>query len=117
MQRRFRHVPLALLLLSGPAAAAPDGFTDCAKAEMADEKAICGNTRLIQQDARMVTLYEVATSLAGMGTRGDLKDGQAKWLDARHDCKADIACLGEAYGKRIEQLKKIIDAVASRGPF
>ena len=84
---------------------------------MADEKAICGNTRLIQQDARMATLYEVATSLAGMGTRGDLKDEQARWLDARHGCKADIACLGETYGKRIGELKKIIDAVASRGPF
>ena len=97
--------------------AAQDGFTDCAKAEMADERAICGNTRLIQQDARMVTLYEVATSLAGMGTRGDLKDEQAKWLDKRHGCKTDIGCLAETYGRRIDQLKKIIDAVASRGPF
>jgi uncharacterized protein len=109
----------AALLLgwSLQAAAAPGGYTDCSKADLADEKAICSDLPLVQEDARMVTLYKVALSLSGMGVRGDLQDGQTAWLERRHACKADLACLRAAYGARIDRLQAVIDAISSRGPF
>lgn len=118
MQRSLRAVlSSAILLLAAPVLAAPAGFADCSRAQTADEKAICAEPTLIQDDARMVTLFKVATSFVGMGTRGEIEDAQVKWLESRHACKDDAACLREAYAKRIGQLQKVIDAVAARGPF
>ncbi len=107
------------LLLVGSASvlAASDGFIDCNKSQTLDEKAICADLKLIQQDAQMVTLYKVATGLAGMGVRGDLQDSQVTWLETRHGCKDDAACLRATYTKRIERLQKVVDGVAARGPF
>ena len=99
------------------AEAASDGFVDCAKAERADEKAICADIKLVQDDAKMVTLYKVAMGLSGMGVRGDLQDSQVAWLESRHACKEDAACLRSTYATRNERLQKVIDAVAARGPF
>jgi uncharacterized protein len=106
-------------LLTGvlPAFAASDGFIDCNKAEKPDERAICADIKLVQEDAHMVTLFKVATGLVGMGTRGDLQDTQIAWLETRHACKEDTACLRSAYVSRIERLQKVIDGVTARGPF
>ncbi|MCW6509507.1 lysozyme inhibitor LprI family protein [Lichenifustis flavocetrariae] len=117
--RFIQHLFAAGFLLGGltQAVAAPDGFIDCAKAATVDEKAICADIKLVQDDARMVTLYKVAMGLAGMGVRGDLQDGQSTWLEHRHTCKDDTTCLRTTYAARIERLQKVIDAVAARGPF
>ena len=117
----MRHTAIAtvLLLASLPAARAeaPGGFTDCAKAAATDEKAICANVDLVQEDARMVTMFKIATSFVGMGERGAIDDAQVAWLAKRHACKADAACLHEAYGLRVRQLQKVLDDVKARGPF
>lgn len=113
-----RTLVLGWLVSVGTSAfAAPDGFTDCTKADLPDEKAICADPGLIQADARMVTLFKVATSLVGMGARGDVEDAQVKWLAGRHGCKADASCLRDAFEMRTEQLQKVIDTVAGRGPL
>ena len=109
-----------LLILSGATLAraeAPGGFTDCDKAATTDEKAICGNINLIQEDARMVTMFKIATGFVGMGARGAMNDAQADWLNQRHACKADIGCLGRIYGVRIRQIQKVLDDAKARGPF
>jgi uncharacterized protein len=111
----------ALTALSCPPGAAradaPGGFTDCAKAETADEKAICSNIELVQADARMVTMFKIATGFVGMGERGTIDDAQVAWLAQRRACKADVTCLREAYGTRVRQLQKVLDDVKARGPF
>jgi uncharacterized protein len=108
---------LLLIGLATAKAEAPGGFTDCAKAEAVDEKAICANLELVQEDARMVTMFKIATGFVGMGERGTIDDGQVAWLARRHACKADLACLWEAYGLRVRQLQKVLDDVKARGPF
>lgn len=117
----MRAVLLATLLaVTGTASAradAPGGFTDCDKAATPDEKAICGNTNLLQEDARMVTMFKIATGFVGMGARGAINDAQVEWLAKRRACKADVSCLGDAYGVRIRQLQKVLDDVKARGPF
>jgi uncharacterized protein len=65
----------------------------------------------------MATLFGIATSMVAMGQRGDIKDAQRKWLQAREACGERIACLTESYAARIGALNEIIDGIASRGPY
>jgi uncharacterized protein len=90
---------------------------DCAKAQSPGEKTICNTYSLGQAEARMATLYAVATSLVAMGQRGDIGDAQRQWLKTRQACGSDIACLSKAYSGRIEQLNAVITDIASRGPY
>ena len=108
---------LLLALVPTARADAPGGFTDCAKAATPDEKAICANVELAQEDARMVTMFKIATGFVGMGARGAIDDGQVAWLAKRHACKADVSCLHDSYGIRIRELQKVLDDVKARGPF
>lgn len=112
---------LAMVLVFGALGAAradaPGGFTDCAKAETPDEKTICSNTELVQQDARMVTMFKIATGFVAMGQRGHIDDDQVAWLTKRHACKTDVTCLKEAYGTRIRALQQVIEDIKARGPF
>ena len=117
MRRFLLAAPLILLGATLARADAPGGFTDCDKAATADEKAICGNINLIQEDARMVTMFEIAQGFVGMGTRGALNDAQADWLARRHACKADVGCLGKIYGVRIREIQKVLDDAKAHGPF
>jgi uncharacterized protein len=89
----------------------------CAKANSPAQHAICSSYALGQAEARMATLYAVATSLVAMGTRGAIQDDQAQWLQTREACDADGACLSNAYETRIDALKRVIDDIASRGPY
>lgn len=90
---------------------------DCAKAKAPDEKAICANLALNDADVRMSTMFEMETKLVAMGQRDMLRDEQKAWLDGRAACKADIACLTKAYKRRLADLGKVFDDIASRGPF
>lgn len=117
---RLRRLLLVSALLAAPAFAANAGEyapLDCAKARSADEKAICRSYALGQDEARMATLYAIATSLVGMGRRGDIEDQQRAWLQTRAACGDRDACLAAAYAARIRALNEVIADVASRGPF
>jgi uncharacterized protein len=100
-----------------PAIAADYAPLNCTRAKSAAEITICKTYALGQADARMATLYSVATSLVAMGQRGDLQDTQTEFLKARGACRHDVACLTKAYSTRIGQLNKVIAAIASRGPY
>jgi uncharacterized protein len=89
---------------------------DCAKAEAADEKAICADRQLNDEDVEMAVLYTQLKPLLGMGARGDMEDEQAAWLKRRAACGADRACLGKTYYDRIQQLKRGFEALAKGGP-
>lgn len=90
---------------------------DCSKATAADERAVCASQTLSDEDVRMVTLYDVAVKLVGMGVRGDLRDQQRAFLAARASCGADAACIAGLYEQRVASLQKIIDDIAARGPY
>jgi uncharacterized protein len=103
--------------VSFTASAADYAPIDCAKANSPAQSAICKTYSLGQDEARMATLFGIATSLVGMGQRGDIGDAQKQWLKVREACGGDVACLAEAYRKRIAKLDLVIDGVASHGPF
>lgn len=104
----------ALLYLAAPAQAAS---FDCRKAAAPDEITVCNDRDLSDQDVRMDTYFEIARGLVGMGQRGAMYDDHADWLKQRRACKADKACLRRVYAKRIKELRAILDAIKSRGPF
>ena len=108
---------LAVPVLSRPVLAASYAPIDCAKARSAAETAICRSYPLGQAEARLATLFGVATSLVAMGQRGDIGEAQRRWLKVRDGCGGDVACLAAAYQGRIDELSATIDAIAARGPF
>ncbi len=90
---------------------------DCRQANDPAQYAICHTYSLGQAEARMATLYGVATSLVAMGQRGELVDTQREWLGERDRCSDDTGCLHEAYARRIRHLNRVIEDIASRGPY
>jgi len=107
----------AFLLTSGLALAGDYAPLDCSKARTPTEKTICASYKLGQDEARMATLFSIATSLVGMGQRGAIQDEQRDWLKARDACGGTLACLANAYDERIKTLNSVIAGIASRGPF
>lgn len=108
---------LAALLMSTAWQPAGAASFDCSKAETADEKAVCADRRLNDEDVEMAVLYTQLKPLLGMGARGDMEDEQGAWLKRRAACGADRACLGKAYQERIQQLRSGFEALSKRGPL
>ena len=90
---------------------------DCRKADAPALFAICSHYSLGQAEARMATLFGIATSLVAMGQRGDLIETQRDWLVERDRCGDDTGCLSDAYARRIRQLNAVVADIASRGPY
>lgn len=107
----------AVLATSLPALAGDYAPLDCSKAHSPAETTICKSYALGQSEARMATLYAVATSLVAMGRRGEFQDQQRAWLTKRDACGDRVGCLEEAYATRIGELNAVVADVASRGPF
>ena len=111
---------LTTLLLLVLTAAGQPGWAasfDCAKAETADEKAICADRQLNDEDVEMSVLYTQLRPFLGMGARGDMEDEQVNWLKRRATCGDDRTCLSKAYQDRLRQLRGGFEALAKRGPF
>ena len=110
-------IGFSVMLNAWPAVAANYAPLNCARAKSAAEITICKTYALGQAEARMATLYSVATSLVAMGQRGVIQDAQTESLKTRGACGRNVACLAKAYTARIDQLNKVIAAIASRGPY
>lgn len=94
----------AIVAMPSPAAAAS---FDCERPDLAaDEKVICDTRALNDADVKMVTTFDILTSLLPMGNRGKLQDEQTVWLKRRQACAADAACIGKAYEERLKQLQE-----------
>jgi uncharacterized protein len=117
MRCLFAALAAALLLAPGGAGAADYAPMNCAKAKSAAEKTICTDYGLGQLEARMATLYAVATSLVAMGQRGDMLGAQRDFLQERENCGGNAACIRQKYDARIADLQGTIDQIASRGPY
>jgi uncharacterized protein len=116
---RWLLAALLAATMCAPCAASASEYAplNCAQAKSATEKTICSNYALGQLEARMATLYGIATSLVAMGRRGAIKDEQREWLKKREACGARVACLTDIYDTRIRALNDVIEGIASRGPY
>lgn len=90
---------------------------DCAKAEAADEKAICTDRTLDDADVEMAVLYTQLKPLLAMSAQENLESTQVTWLKRRTACGGDRACLSKAYADRLGQLRSAFEELAKRGPF
>jgi uncharacterized protein len=118
MTRSTLHLTgLVALLMAASWQPARGASFDCAKAEAADEKAVCADRQLNDEDVEMAVLYTQLKPLLGMGARGDMEYEQSVWLKRRAVCGADRDCLGKAYQERIQQLRGGFEALSKRGPF
>jgi uncharacterized protein len=89
----------------------------CARAKLADEKAICADRKLNDLDVELAVRLEVLKHLVPMGTRGALMDDQQSWLAARRECGGDRNCLTRRYADRLEEINGGLQKVYGRGPF
>ena len=109
---------LAVLAVGfGAGAAAHAASFDCARARAADERAVCANRTLNDQDVRMALLYQLTQHLVPMGTRDNEKGAQYAFLASRHACGSRVACIADLYRRRIADFQSIMDRVTSHGPF
>jgi uncharacterized protein len=108
---------ISLAAASSAARAGDYAPLNCHKASSPAEQTICSSYPLGQSEARMATLFSIATSLVAMGQRGDIQDAQRKWLATRDTCGNNVGCLSAAYEHRIRALDSVIASIASRGPY
>ncbi|HRD27956.1 MAG TPA: hypothetical protein PLO65_06620 [Caulobacter sp.] len=113
--RLFAAVLAAGILGAGAAGAAS---FNCARAATPDERAICDDRALNDQDVRMALLYDIVRRLVPMGSRGAIMDEQSRWLRQRRTCGPDRACLSRSYATRIARLNRVLETrVYPNGPF
>lgn len=53
---------------------------DCSKARAPDERAICEDRELNDQDVRVAVLYQTTSHFLAMGARDEARAQQARWL-------------------------------------
>lgn len=102
-----KHVLAALMVVASYSHGSPVGAAsfDCTKTDLkADEKTICENRTLNDQDVRMATTFDILTQLMAMGARDALKTEQSEWLKTREACAADTECLTKSYDDRMKKL-------------
>jgi uncharacterized protein len=91
-------------LMATPSTASAASF-DCDSGKLAaDEKVICDTRSLNDADVKMVTTFDILTSLLAMGNRGKLQEEQSAWLKKRQACGEDVECIRGAYAERLKQL-------------
>ncbi len=98
---RMMLVAAMVFVASGSAQAAS---FDCARARAADERAICNDRRLNDQDVRMATWLDALRQTQLMGGNGAMRDDQRAWLAQRRTCGGDRMCLARAYDRRVDAL-------------
>ena len=97
------------MLFATPASAA--SFDCSASGLNANEKTICSNLQLNDDDVKMATMYTMLKGLFAMGMSGNMADDQKAWLKTREACGTDVACIKKAYEVRIGQLQKLYDGI------
>lgn len=115
--RRLILAPMAVFALTAVAPPAAGASFDCAKARKPDERAICANRDLNDQDVRVDQLYGITRHLVPMGGRDAIMDQQRAWLKARKTCGANRACLARSYDQRLGELNAVMERVYRQGPF
>jgi len=100
----MRSLPIALLFFAVSSHAIS---FDCAKASTLVEKAICSDTELARLDDQLELAYKQALAAKSDGV--ELKSQQRAWLkNVRNQCQ-DVACINQAYTKRLAALGMSVD--------
>jgi uncharacterized protein YecT (DUF1311 family) len=101
------YIDGALLILSRGTVAASASF-DCARAEGATERAICGSADLAGIDRSLASAYGAdARQFQAIGdpaALAKLRASQKAWLRQRGACGGDEACLRRIMGERVRAL-------------
>ena len=95
-----RGALLAAALLAAPVAASAASF-DCAKAGTPVEHMICADPGVSALDQRLAEAYKSASA-----RDPHVKETQREWLATSRNKCGTTACLSEAYGARLDALKK-----------
>jgi uncharacterized protein len=77
---------------------------DCQKAVSHSEKLICSNTQLSQLDEDLAQSYKIARQISN---KEQLKKEQIRWLKRERNACQDVACLIQAYQRRITELDSL----------
>lgn len=111
MMRKMRISPvLAVILLPICSCTRAPSF-DCSKASTAVEQSICSSRQLSELDESLAAAYRKATAA---GNSEAVTNRQREWLrNERNKCQ-DIACISNAYTKRIAELTGPMSADAAR---
>jgi uncharacterized protein len=76
---------------------------DCARAVVTVEQTICADAALARLDKRLAFVYKQL--LASSPNPNAVRTGQQRWLsDVRNRCP-DVACLTEAYSRRLHEMQ------------
>jgi len=78
---------------------------DCAKAQSAVEKSICGDPELSLLDESLAKAYQSA--MQATGNLEGLKSRQQQWLTKTRDQCHDSSCLQNAYQTRMAELRNV----------
>jgi uncharacterized protein YecT (DUF1311 family) len=78
---------------------------NCAQVDHEDEQTICHNSDLIVLDQRLDAVYASTRGRLDADKRKALTADENVWLGQRHSCKSDVACIRDAYVKRIKILQ------------
>jgi uncharacterized protein YecT (DUF1311 family) len=78
---------------------------NCAQGAYEDEQAICHNSDLIVLDQRLDAVYANTRGRLDADKRKALAADENVWVAQRHSCKSDVACIRDAYQKRIKILQ------------
>lgn len=76
---------------------------NCAKAESAVERTICGSRTLAAYDRSVAAAYRGRLRVADK-PRTAVQEAQRQWLKARDACGADAACLEQSMRQRVDDL-------------
>jgi uncharacterized protein len=87
------------------------------KAATANERALCADPFLLQTDARLDTLYDIASRLVSAEDRSSLLDSQRVWVQQRELCGIDKNCMHAAYAKRASVFETILQRAEAHGPL
>ncbi len=100
-----------LAALVGAGGGAHAASFDCAHARAPDERAVCADRGLNDQDVRMSVMFDFLRGPHAMGVAGAMRDEQRAWPARRRACGGDRRCPSRLYAGRIHDLQAAYDGL------
>lgn len=101
----LRALAVLVFIQAMPAVAAS---FDCSKAVQPDERAICADPNLSNEDEQLAALYAKLLQLMKGEKRQELVDTQRKWLQTRAGCGSDGVCIQSAFDRETKRLQALL---------
>jgi hypothetical protein len=100
-------LPPPVEVARGAGPTGPNPSFNCRYARTRSERMVCGDEGLARQDRSMASLYYSAMADADGRTRAELRRTRDRFLAYRERCP-DPACIAEAYGGRMREIRDIV---------